>query len=461
MARLAQLVAREGGFALARRKASQAAGWIAERSSIRRQARHPWQPDDRPVFLFVTHRCGGGTERHVRELGIALRREGIRPLLVRPSRPGRLLWEESDDDGRCIWCRESTDARETIGRELMLLRPAHVHVHHLMGVPEILMDVVAEHGIAYDWTVHDYYPICPRVNLIGTAGIYCGEPDAPTCNRCLASLGDDQGRPVDETITSWRERIGRRVVDARRVFVPSEDARRRLERHFDSAPLRVRPHSEALPVRETLAAPLRSGETVRVAVVGTITALKGSPVLEACARDARRRGLPLEFRVIGSTDRDAVLTRLGNVRITGRYRDQQAFEHLSLERPHLAFLPSLCPETFMYTLSILMAARLFVICFDLGAQAERVRAWGWGQVLPAGTRPDSINDALLAAARSLADGSPAPPAPQPAAYPTVLTAYYDFTADELERMRGSTYRHDKWSENEPRNVRRRDHAHLY
>ena len=35
----------------------------------------------------------------------------------------------------------------------------------------------------------------------------------------------------------------------------------------------------------------------------------------------------------------------------------------------------------MYTLSIAMAARLFVVCFDLGAQAERVRAWGWGQAI--------------------------------------------------------------------------------
>ena len=69
---------------------------------------------------------------------------------------------------------------------------------------------------------------------------------------------------------------------------------------------------------------------------------------------------------------------MGNVHISGRYREDELFDLLASRRPHLAFLPSECPESFMYTLSIAMAAGLFVVCFDLGAQAERVRSWGWG-----------------------------------------------------------------------------------
>jgi len=460
-ARLARLVANEGAVAVARRKLARAASQFAERSRMRRGARQPWRHDHRPVFLLISHRCGGGTERHLRELGAALREEGIRPLVVRPGRPGHLSWQEYNRSEQIIWCRESTVDRGSVERQLVSLRPIHAHVHHAMDLPEALFDLLIEYGVPYDWTIHDYHTICPRVNLLSAEHSYCGEPDAGSCNRCLARLGDDQGRPVTESITAWRERFSRRLALARRVFAPSADVRRRLSRYFPELNILLRPHFEALPSPEGLAAPLRPGEDVRVAVIGRIVPAKGSLRLMACARDARRRRLPIAFHVIGSTDRDAAFTRLGNVRITGPYREHEVYAHLAAQRCHLAFLPSLCPESFMYTLSTVMAARLFVCCFALGAQAERVRASGWGRVLPCDALPESINDSLLAAARSLADGPAAPPPPQPAFYPKILTSYYDFTADELDRFRGSHPRADQPSGQNPPLAHRRDHAHLH
>jgi hypothetical protein len=88
----------------------------------------------------------------------------------------------------------------------------------------------------------------------------------------------------------------------------------------------------------------------------------------------------------------------------------------------------------MYTLSIAMAARLFTICFDLGAPAQRLRAWGWGRLLPLDAGPEETNDALMGAARSLVAGAVAPAPPPAAAYPDLLSSYYDFTAYERERL---------------------------
>ena len=140
-------------------------------------------------------------------------------------------------------------------------------------------------------------------------------------------------------------------------------------------------------------------------MVGTITAIKGSERLLECARDALARGLPLEFHVIGSTDRDAIFSGLRNVRVWGRYRENEVYSRLAAARCHIAFLPSLWPETYMYTLSAVMASGLYTICFDLGSQASRLRRWGWGQLLPLDTAPTAINDTFLAAAQSLAAGS--------------------------------------------------------
>jgi glycosyltransferase involved in cell wall biosynthesis len=427
----------QGALGFARRKAARGINQVRERVRIGWLSRRQWQSDGRPVLLLVSHNCGGGTHRHVMELSAALRRARVRPLLVRPSRAGRLLWAEYDDLGRLVWCRERAQGRESIERQLALLRPAHAHVHHAIGIPDRLFDSIAESGISYDWTIHDYYTICPRVNLAGGEHVYCKELDARFCDACLARNGDDQGRPVTESITAWRARFARRLAGARRVFVPSEDTKHRLARYFPELNVLVRPHAESLPSLEGRAAPVRRGEAIRVAVIGTITRVKGSERLLACARDARRRRLPLAFRVIGSTDRDAAFARLANVRLSGEYREAEVYQRLAEAQCHLAFLPSLWPETFMYALSIAMAARLFVVCFDLGAQAERLRAWGYGRILPWDATPDSINDAIVAVGHALADGPAAPPPPRGAAYPEILTSYYDFSADELGRFRGS------------------------
>jgi glycosyltransferase involved in cell wall biosynthesis len=456
-----QVLRQQGALGFARRKAAGAIKQLAKRVRVGWLSRRPWRHDGRPVFLLVSHNCGGGTHRHVTELTAALRGAGVRPVLVRPLRPDRLLWEESDDLGRLVWCRKSTHERESIERQLNLLRPKHAHVHHLLGVPDLLLDRLAAHGIAYDWTIHDYYTICPRVNLLNSEHVYCQEPDARCCDACLAKSGDDQGRPVAESITAWRARFSGRLSRARRVFVPSQDARRRLARYFPDLNPLVRPHPESFPSLLSLAIPWRPGEEVRVAVIGTIVPAKGSKRLLACARDARHRRLPLAFYVLGATDRDAALARIGNVRVSGAYREADVYRRLAQARCHLVFLPSPWPETFMYTLSIAMAARMFVVCFDLGAQAERLRTSGSGLILPVSAAPESINDALLAAASSLAARPVAPPPPAAVSYAEILTSYYDFAADELSRFQASTPGEAAISGADPKTARRSDHARLY
>ena len=63
---------------------------------------------------------------------------------------------------------------------------------------------------------------------------------------------------------------------------------------------------------------------------------------------------------------------------------------------HLAWLPSVWPETWCYALGGALRAGLPVVAFDLGAQAERLRATGRGRLLPLGLPAAAINNALLA-----------------------------------------------------------------
>jgi glycosyltransferase involved in cell wall biosynthesis len=461
-ARLADLLLTKGPAATAR-KLVQSAGQFGFERRWFGFGGATFRPTERPVFLLVTHQGGGGTERHVSELARALQSQGIRPVLVRPGGRRNILWEERDGLWQVAWRQATAPGRKAIESVLARISPVHALVYHMMGIPDELIEVMASAGLRYDWTILDYHAICPRAHLNRKDGSYCGEPDTAGCRACLDQLGDYHGRPVAEPITTWRVRFARHLGGARRVFAPSEDVRNRLARYFPGLPVLLRPLFEDSPQAGILAARWRPGETVRVAVVGNILPIKGSQRLLACARNARIRALPLEFHVVGSTDRDAVFARQGNVRITGPYREGEVFERLAAARCHLAFLPSIWPETYMYTLSITMAAGLYSVCFDLGAQAERVKAWGWGQAIPLEADSRAINHTLLAAAQSLTSSSAAPPPPPAPSelYADLLSDYCDFTSEEIGRFRLPSRPGPGAVRLTPHSVRRSDRAHLH
>ena len=139
---------------------------------------------------------------------------------------------------------------------------------------------------------------------------------------------------------------------------------------------------------------IKAKDPLRIVVVGAIVPIKGFYVLRACARDARKRHLPLEFVVMGYTKNDAELAQLG-VTITGRYNDAGAVEKLRTLDPDLVWLPSVWPETYSYTLSLALTAGVDIAAFDLGAIANRLRSVnrnGNLQPLAWVRRPYRIND---------------------------------------------------------------------
>jgi hypothetical protein len=127
---------------------------------------------------------------------------------------------------------------------------------------------------------------------------------------------------------------------------------------------------------------------------------KGYEVLLACARDADRRDLDLEFVVVGHTIDDARIMATGRVFVTGRFDAGKATELVVAQHVHFGFIPSICPETWCLGLGDLWRAGLHAASFDIGAPAERIRQTGRGFVLPLGLSPSAINNALCSAIRS-------------------------------------------------------------
>jgi len=354
------------------------------------------------AVLHVLHFPFGGTMKHVLELARLLAQEGIGAFLLRPWPGDDQFTELSHLSINGISAASRVNLNHDLASTAELFQRLgifHIHVHHFMGFPREAMQFIETIarmlGIGFDFTAHDYFPVCPRGTMIEGNGLYCDNSDPRVCNVCVAVNGSPFGR-VD--VQTWRAGYGQFLARARRGFVPSEDAKLRLGAFFPSLEITVRQHPE--PVSGTLASPVlrKPGEPLRVAVIGVIRANKGSRQIYDCARDAARRRLPIKFVLFGF-DQMLEISHFPTVDATalGRYDDGELPDLLADAGCHLSFFPSVWPETYCYTLSQAFFAGLYPVAFDLGAIAERIRNAGWGQLLPFEMvrHPAAINDALL------------------------------------------------------------------
>ncbi len=370
-----------------------------------------WRGTDRrpatlPATLIITLDLDGGVSTHVDERMRALRGAGRQVFTLVPAGGDkasarnrcRLIDPERPEFRDLVF-----DMPEALDDLLVLLRRlpiAEVEIHHSLNHDPSVLTLAERLGVPYDVVVHDYHWICPQIVLIGTSGRYCGEPEIDVCERCALALGAEDGSDVG--VAERRRRAGRFLAAARRVVVPCRDVATRLRRYFPSLAPVVEPWDRTAapePGDSGLRTGIDADAPLKVCVIGAIGPHKGYDVLLACARDAAARDLPLEFVIVGYSCDDGPLFGTGRVFVTGRYDEDEAVDMVRAQKAGLAFLPSVCPETWCYALSLAWRSGLRVAAFDLGAQAERISAAGGGWLLPLGMGPAQLNDTLLAIGR--------------------------------------------------------------
>lgn len=327
--------------------------------------------------LIVSHDRGGGSERRMMEDVDRLTNLGKGVFFLRPQQgaPGYVVLKHPVVKLLSNLSPIQFADTEKLTNLLKDLAISEIHTHGLvdfsMQAPEHLTCIVKQLDLYLEVNIHDYKVICPRINLVDDQGYYCGENSVAHCNSCLKSFGSDFGV---RSIEAWRAIHHQALLSADRVLVPDIDVTQRLKRYYPDVNIEVSPHEEidhaSLPTRRQV---LHESEPIRIVVIGAIGKMKGFDVLLACARDAQERKLSLEFFLMGYSMNDPLLREAG-VCISGRYLEKDALATLASLEPHVAWLPSVWPETYSYTLSIALLAGHPVVAFDIGAIASRLRA---------------------------------------------------------------------------------------
>jgi GT2 family glycosyltransferase/glycosyltransferase involved in cell wall biosynthesis len=312
----------------------------------------------KPVILSISHDLGGGIAQYVREL-----RERAEILSLTPTPSGIVHLPELDI---------AFDFDSDYPALLDLLRGcgvSRIHVQHLFGHTLDVGRLKHDLAVPLDFSIHDYFAICPQITLTDPAGRYCGEPDEPGCNACLAV------RPpwprLD--IAGWRRKYGALVELADRVIAPSHDAGDRMKRYVPAAKIVVEPHAsrQATKIDRPSRAPLT------IAVLGAMNLHKGIHRFRTTAAEAKQRNLPLRFVLIGYVDQPVEGGE--PFEQTGPYNNDELPGLVAKSGAHAVWFPAQWPETFSYTLSACLEMGVPVIAPNLGAFPERLagRVQSW------------------------------------------------------------------------------------
>lgn len=384
------------------------------------------------TMLFVSLTFGGGTKVATDDLARLLRKEGQCVLLLTSPKKG--VWRVSSHLSEAHLEYRWPEEKEQLLADLKALDVWHLHYHHTIEFPKEVWELPEALGVEYDVTIHDYFTICPRVNLIDETRRYCGEPPVTACERCIKLNGVHEGtrfglREFGKTVADWRDFHQERLEGARRVLAPSEDAARRVSRHFPGLEPLVCPHPEE-PF-EFRPQPLRPGKTLNVAFLGAIGVHKGYDYLVGCVRHAQKWDLPLHFHVIGFTMDDEALAEFDKVTLHGAYRREELPGLIEKAGCQVALLLSVWPETYGYVLSEALQNNLLPLALDKGAIADRIRRLlGEAFVLPFSSSPEEVNERLVSL---LEKASPQVPPPRldigaSAQYKLPLSDYYEFAS---------------------------------
>jgi GT2 family glycosyltransferase/glycosyltransferase involved in cell wall biosynthesis len=365
-----------------------------------------------PVILMISHDLGGGVRRHIDSL-VNRYRNTAHVFLLEGTDRGAALSVPSMLNHPVL--KLPSDRIDDLVLALRSANLSRVHIHHLLHVDMDIRKLVHRLGVPFDVTVHDYYAICPQINLLSwPEGLYCGEPAPAICNACIADLSSHGARDI----LSWRREKAWQFIEADRVICPSGDVAARLVRYGVEEKAIVSPHEQDTPGDWPVNFPEWSGPALRIVLIGVLANHKGARTVAAVAEAATPGSI--EIHLIGHLEPSFPKPAVRLISATGKYQEEDLAGLLDRAKPHVFWFPSSAPETYSYTLSSAIASGLPIVATKLGAFPERLA----GRPNTWLVAHDAPTEAWLAAFEAVKNSLREPVARRPVPRPQTNSDFY-------------------------------------
>jgi len=244
-----------------------------------------------------------------------------------------------------------------------------LHIRHIAWHSLMLPSIAKELLLPVINSFHDFYAICPSVNLIDSAGMYHSE-----------GVSEEASNPLwkDETVTPmsqimlirWQTRMDKMLLPCDHFITTCHSAKNILLNKLglinQKESFTVIPHGRDF---ESFIPPVDYSiidGKFKVLVPGNIALAKGSELIKQVK--ALDKDNAIEFHVIGTCTKDL----LPFVTYHGRYERSQFQSLVTKIQPHISAVFSIWPETYCHTLTESWATGIPVIGIAYGAVEERI-----------------------------------------------------------------------------------------
>ena len=354
---------------------------------------------DLPTIVAFDHDLGGGATAYLVEKRRLALREGYRFVTIRyniVSNRFYFTYQYKQYEMEFF----ANDLETALGE---LMRVDEIWINELVtyqniyGTLERILRLKREQGAKLLMLLHDFFALCPAVNLIDAEGKYCGVPSCEVCDKCIP---DNRSNACTEygTGTLWRTKFREFLSNCDEIRAFSDDTARLFKRAYpDVYNLHVIPHApHYLPAVKKNK---KTTETFNIGLIGVLCYKKGLEVVKALAGYIEENELNIRLRLIGTSDEEIESPVFSQ---TGRYTREE-IPRLTLEQDIDMFLiPSVWPETFSYTTSEIISMGFPVAVLPVGAPVERVKRYAKGLVLK-DEKPENIVEEMISLWKTLGE----------------------------------------------------------
>ena len=265
---------------------------------------------------------------------------------------------------------------------LSSMRLQTIYVNELVSYPDLysafnqLCRLKEKCAARLIFFAHDYFAICPMINLVDHGGSYCGIPeDIHVCELC-AKRNVNNHYQAYESIELWRSKWSWLLGQCEEIVVFSRDTRKKLENVYGSlGTIKVEPHQISyIPPFEKR---IKTTDVYTIGLLGNMHFHKGLEILKDLIRIVEAEE-QIRIVLIGTADS---IQDSRNFYQTGAYRLEDLATLTLKHDIDIFFIPSIVPETFSYTTAEVMLMDLPIAVFNLGAPAERVKDYEKGIVI--------------------------------------------------------------------------------
>lgn len=249
-----------------------------------------------------------------------------------------------------------------------------VHIHHMLGHFFDVIDSCKKMKIKSFITLHDFYCLCPTINLLYMGKEFCLPIADKKCDQCLQNCLGIKNNIITTWINEWSSFLEK--VDV--VITPSNSTKEIIETYHKNIQCNAIEHGiDTEPNVYEAKSDLIS--QFNIAFVGVMAKHKGSKEAEELINSISDKRV--QFHLFGDSQIENFKKNKSNYCFHGKYKREELPKLLQKNNINLVCNLSVWPETYSYTLTETIAAGIPVLSYDIGAVGERIKKYGYGWVV--------------------------------------------------------------------------------